>query len=135
MRRARIAATLLAMAALGMPAPAPAFDQGGGCGRSEDAPWRTTDTCTFDLRGFPITVFGNAETTSGAAEVRVWVTSRNLGPTLVLVECSARRSRFAQCSSGLPDQTQKVDLTAVGGLRCHVEGIKAGTYWCQSGGF
>lgn len=128
-RRAAFAAALI-LGALLAPQPAVSFD-GPGC----EGRWTTSRSCTFRFDGLPITVFADSES---SGPVRVWVTIDGY-PQAVLVECSGTGS----CEDDL--RTEEPLQGLLGGpipgqlhgymvrLRCSVQGIGPGDYFCGSG--
>ena len=128
MRRAvRVGAVLVL--ALAIPLPSEAFD-GTGCGGEH----RGTADCRFLFKGSPIIYRGDA-IADGQAAVRVWVTVDGY-PEVVLLSCEASGEAVATCDDGFPDQTTIQDLPEQVpriALRCWVEGVAEGQYFCQSG--
>ncbi|HEX9713075.1 MAG TPA: hypothetical protein VGB52_11085 [Actinomycetota bacterium] len=153
--RRRALGVLVGLALL-IPAPVPATHGSGGCGSPTDssgnARWLTARSrwCTFDIRGLPVTVWGEARDPVGSRQVslRVFVTfaeehdlSRTTGhDPYVVVECTASGAGFATCeddvSVGEVVDTQRGFL---GRLRCNVEATPSGSwtpqfvYWCSVG--
>ncbi|HVL33508.1 MAG TPA: hypothetical protein VM600_08005, partial [Actinomycetota bacterium] len=111
-RRARaVLAAVALLTALAPPGTASA-DHAGSCERV----WPRDTTCLFYMRGFPITVEGEALATGTARiHVQVEATSINGEPGPVLLECSAQRAARASCYAEItPGRT--VDFTSAGRL-------------------
>ena len=137
----RTIAAVIACALMALPGAAGAGDAGTDfdCGKvpTAERPNRTWknggESCHFWFGGFPMIVFGDA-TANGSADVSVRITLDEEGEIPIL-SCSDAAQGFAQCSSGIPDET--TPLPTYGGakyllLYCHVEGFKEGGYKCLS---
>lgn len=145
MKRTRtLFAAAALLAALTVPGVSHA-SHGGGCGWSttgdpalgiEANPWHGSATCVLNFRGFPISVFADATSTS-TASVHIWITAAvpqtSIDSGEVVVECSARASQYATCSKKVPDVSEVADATTnISGLFCHVQGSVSGDGWCIS---
>jgi len=119
-----VAACVLALAA-SFPARA---THGKGCGGS----WSGSRGCTFEFRGFPLTVTGEAFRDSGKARVHVTITIQNDSTGQVLLECEKRRSRSAKCSAAHEPPVAIDTMAREVVMLCVVEGAGSGTFRCES---
>jgi hypothetical protein len=134
MRRAVVFASVMGLVLSG--SGARASDSGAGCGTATGKTYTNSATCHLTFRGFPITVFADAQVSSGDARVHVWATLRDLdGTPVIVVECTDEAPGYASCGTGFPTQTDPIDhnLLSQFSLQCHVQGRGTGAYRCVSG--
>jgi len=124
MTRRSVPIALALTVALLAPSSGHAIDQ-PGCHGNYDA----AANCQFLFRGFPVHVFGQANTTG--APVHVWITIDGY-PEIVLLECAgAGRCEDDVHAEGYLEQIPPQVPTIR--LRCYVQGQGTGFYSCGSG--
>lgn len=153
--RARAVAAAVGLALL-VPGAATASHGSGGCGsptdRQGNPTWLSARTgwCTFDIRGLPVTVWGEARdpVANRRLSLRVFVTlaeeddlARTTGhEPQVLASCEGSGNGFATCEDDLSiGEVVDTQRGYLGRLRCSIEVTPAGSWtpqfvwWCSVG--